>query len=82
MEFAILESDEGKKIKENRMPSQYHILLLPLKDMEENLEELLTRCRQLRQEALMKENPENLHTLSNQEERPNFCLDDTWIKYY
>lgn len=64
------------------MPSQYHMLLLPLKDMEENLEELLTRCRQLRQETLRKENPENRHTLSTQEQDANFGAEDTWIRHW
>ncbi len=63
------------------MPSQYHMLLLPLKDMEENLEELLTRCRQLRQEALMTQKPENCHTLATREQDAHFGSEDTWIRH-
>lgn len=64
------------------MPSQYNMLLLPLKDMEENLEELLARCRQLRQNALTNDKAENRDTSNTQEECPNFCSDDTWIRHY
>ncbi|MBE9127748.1 MULTISPECIES: hypothetical protein [unclassified Coleofasciculus] len=34
------------------MSSQSEMQPLPLKDLEENLEELLARCRQMRQDAL------------------------------
>lgn len=63
------------------MPSQYNMLLLPLKDMEENLEELLTRCRKLRQNALIDDSHENRDTSNAQEEGANFCSEDTWISH-
>ncbi len=63
------------------MPAQYNMLLLPLKDMEENLEELLARCRQLRQNALINENHENRDKLHTQPEGTNFCSEDTWIRH-
>ena len=63
------------------MPSQYNMLLLPVKDMEENLEELLARCRRLRQNALTNDSNENRDTSNFQEEGANFCSQDTWIRH-
>ncbi len=63
------------------MPAQYNMLLLPLRDMEENLEELLARCRKLRHNALNNDTSENRDTSNTQEEGVNFCSEDTWIRH-